>query len=554
MDQNSRVVGKHTLESLTVGMYADNRIIFREYIQNASDAIDAAISRRVITQGEGVIDVVINSEHKEIRIRDNGTGIPKDKVFNALGDIGRSNKTVNEDRGFRGIGRLGGLGYCSELRFETSYKGEPFKTVMSWDATRLRELLQPSNIEFESVTQVIDAVTHLEFCQEKVELHYFEVILSGISNGHENLLDTTDIRNYLSQVAPVPFNYSLGLELQKINERLKQCGIASEEYTIFLHDHSGDTEQIYKPYRRSVPAGDRDNSFIKDIKFFEGHRSDDSLFFLGWYAVTDLPGMVKDDSVNGIRVRKRNILIGDNRSLDEFFGTNKTYQNFNRWFIGEIYVFDDDLIPNARRDDFEKNSTYFRFKREVEKTTHQLARLPHPYSKLRSTEKKLKEIPQSIRKIEEELESAGITETRREQLSEQVETLKKQAKQIDPAVYSKIKTPIEADQTLPKLPSQTFRSSQVSASMFQDSSNSSQAQEAEQEKSKLLTKLEELDDKVQTSTDFATQRLPSSIPRQCRKQIDIIFNVIDRVLDDGLAQELRQEIVKALQIPRKENR
>ena len=39
------MVGKNVLESLTTGMYSDSRIIFREYIQNSTDAIDNAIKK-----------------------------------------------------------------------------------------------------------------------------------------------------------------------------------------------------------------------------------------------------------------------------------------------------------------------------------------------------------------------------------------------------------------------------------------------------------------------------------------------------------------------------
>jgi hypothetical protein len=41
---------------------------------------------------------------------------------------------------------------------------------------------------------------------EESDEHYFEVILSGIIEGHDNLLDIDDIQDYLSQVAPVPLN------------------------------------------------------------------------------------------------------------------------------------------------------------------------------------------------------------------------------------------------------------------------------------------------------------------------------------------------------------
>lgn len=39
---------------------------------------------------------------------------------------------------------------------------------------------------------------------------------------------------------------------------------------------------------------------------------------------------------------------------------------FNGWAIGEIFTIDKGLIPNARRDNYEKNSTYFAF---IEKLT-----------------------------------------------------------------------------------------------------------------------------------------------------------------------------------------
>jgi molecular chaperone HtpG len=80
-------IGKFTLESLTTGMYADPRIIFREYIQNSTDAIDKAIKERIIKREEGRIDITIDKLHRKIIIRDNGIGIPNSKVWHLLGDI-----------------------------------------------------------------------------------------------------------------------------------------------------------------------------------------------------------------------------------------------------------------------------------------------------------------------------------------------------------------------------------------------------------------------------------------------------------------------------------
>ena len=55
----SIVIGKHTLESLTTGMYADPFVVYREYIQNAADSIDGAIECGVLKREDNYIDVRI---------------------------------------------------------------------------------------------------------------------------------------------------------------------------------------------------------------------------------------------------------------------------------------------------------------------------------------------------------------------------------------------------------------------------------------------------------------------------------------------------------------
>lgn len=57
----------------------------------------------------------IDKDKRTISIHDNATGISKDKVMTILRNIAHSTKKRGEDKGFRGIGRLGGLGYCSKL-------------------------------------------------------------------------------------------------------------------------------------------------------------------------------------------------------------------------------------------------------------------------------------------------------------------------------------------------------------------------------------------------------------------------------------------------------
>lgn len=131
-------IGKDVIESLTLGMYEDCRFIYREYIQNAADAVDKAIECNLLKKGEEAIHVRIDKDNRSISVQDNATGIPQEKVMAILRNIAHSTKKRGEDKGFRGIGRLGGLGYCSKLIFETSYYGESVKSIMTWDADLLK--------------------------------------------------------------------------------------------------------------------------------------------------------------------------------------------------------------------------------------------------------------------------------------------------------------------------------------------------------------------------------------------------------------------------------
>lgn len=52
-------IGKFTLESLTTGMYNEPETCYREYIQNAVDAIDNAVERGIISVSESRIEIIV---------------------------------------------------------------------------------------------------------------------------------------------------------------------------------------------------------------------------------------------------------------------------------------------------------------------------------------------------------------------------------------------------------------------------------------------------------------------------------------------------------------
>ena len=113
----------------------------------------------------------------------------------------------------------------------------------------------------------------------------------------------------------------------------------------------------YKPYQDEFLVDKTKNIVdnILDINIVKLADSSDNLIAIGWLAKTSYLGSIYDRSVKGIRLRKGNILIGDHQTLNVVFKDAR----FNGWSIGEIFAVDSKLIPNARRDNFEKNPSYF---------------------------------------------------------------------------------------------------------------------------------------------------------------------------------------------------
>ncbi|MBQ2819111.1 MAG: ATP-binding protein [Clostridia bacterium] len=356
------VIGKHTLESLTTGMYSDPFVIYREYIQNAADSIDSAIKAGVLCKGDDCIDIHLHIAEKRITIRDNGVGISSADAAARLLSIGDSKKVAHRTRGFRGIGRLSGLSYCSKLTFETSMQSECIGTRVTIDSKRLAELLVDNIDSTSTIVDVLNEVYTVETYPEKEKLHYFSVIMDGVDDSVK-LTDYTEVINYLSQNAPVPYNFEKFIWGKEVVNRLSQKGCNIEAYNVYVN-YQNRREQVYKPYTDSFLA-DRNKNIIdriSDIQIVSYMNSENEILAAGWIATLDYFGSIFDRSIKGIRLRKGNILIGDNQTLNVIFKDAR----FNGWAVGEIFALHPKLIPNARRDNFEKNPHYFTF---IEKLT-----------------------------------------------------------------------------------------------------------------------------------------------------------------------------------------
>ena len=227
MIEEKTKIGKDVIESLTLAMYDDPKFIYREYIQNSADQIDIALEEEIIdSKNDCKIEIKIDKVGRSISITDNGTGVKSEKVLPVLRSIAQGVKDRAKHKGFRGIGRLGGLAYCDRLIFETSYSNEEIKSRLIWNAKELKQIINNRNTK-ENAADVIDTITSLETEYAKKEERYFKVILENVSN--DTLLDKDEIYDYLSMVAPVP--YKKGFLFQdKIYEKAKEFNFSIDEY------------------------------------------------------------------------------------------------------------------------------------------------------------------------------------------------------------------------------------------------------------------------------------------------------------------------------------
>jgi len=348
---------KRIIEALTTGMYDDSRILFREYIQNAADSIDHAKTKNLYQQEATFpsIRVTLDKENRKISIYDNGTGIPHDNVTHLLGDVASSDKEQGKDKGYKGIGRLGGLAYCKQLKFTTSSKGEDYKTTMIWDAEQLQKILQDKQTQMEA-GDVLDKI--ICYSKEKCDVssHFFLVELIGINEASTELLEEDKVEDYLEEVVPLPY-VSKFLHKKKIEDFMAENGFPEYQYSISLNDID-----LFRPYSSCIYKRDSNGSLtriddIADVQFKVFYSCEDHNNVLAWmwYGLSSFEEQIPENAnkLRGLRFRAFNIQIGNYSTIvsHKFFPESRG----TGYFFGEIHVVSPKIQPNARRDYFEEN-------------------------------------------------------------------------------------------------------------------------------------------------------------------------------------------------------
>ncbi len=398
-------IGAFVLETLTLGMYGDPRHTLREYIQNSFDSIRAAHRTRLSLE-RGRVLVTITPD--QISVLDNGLGIPGAQAYVTLTSVGASKKDRLRDAGFRGIGRLAGMAYCDQLIFRTTFPGETVLSTVTFDCKLLMSAMDPDkggNLELAEL--LAEAVTFTsESAAEDSGSHFFEVVLRGLSAAPKSLTQLEEVKDYLAQTAPVDFAPSWISHSKSIQEEYRSALRSPLETIDVFVEGANSRIQIYKPYGNSYSYA-KGSAELNTIQFLTGYNN----HWWAWVGRINQSAAITDPATRGLRVRVRNIQVDGTDVIENLFAQVKpSYGRFSAYYIGEIHIDPNRVIPNARRDGFEETTEWSAIRSDL---TNQLCEplASDAYEASRARQKDVAKVVEDVHKLA--IRSEKLVETSR---------------------------------------------------------------------------------------------------------------------------------------------
>lgn len=374
-DTPTSLVGPNLLSLVTAGMYDNPLAIYREYIQNAADALSA-----VKGNANRTVQITIDLPALSVKIRDYGPGLSHSAAVQALLPIAHSRKRLETDRGFRGVGRLSGLAFAESVTFLTRSQPNQPVTRIFWEGPKLQKRIFETKQTERAIRECVSVET---LPGNGYPDHFFEVEVNGVGRHAAGLiLNREAVRTYIGEVCPVPMpsNFPFASEIETLfaeRERpLTLDVILDGERTTITRRHS---EMIRF-------SKDRKDHFTELEKIYIPSVDNNRNAAVGWVAHSAYLGAIpKEIGFRGVRARAGNIQVGDESIFDRLFPEER----FNRWCVGEIHILDPRVVPNGRRDYFEPGPHTRNLENQLVAVFHSIATRCRMASAARNKEQKL---------------------------------------------------------------------------------------------------------------------------------------------------------------------
>lgn len=394
-DSNDVLIGKDILELVGSAMYVNPLAVYREYIQNAADAIDEAKQLGLLPDDEpGKVHIITDIENRSVKIRDNGSGVSNRRFKRRLKAFGASKKRGTNARGFRGVGRFSGLGFCQELVFRSRAAGDKKVLEIRWDGRKFKELLADINYDADLKTFVNEITEVRELPDKEFPPHFFEVeLVKPVRISNDVLLNELVVHDYLAEVAPVPFSpeFTFG---ERIRNRLREH-VQLGEIEVFI---GKDMQPIYRPFRDEFEYAEGRLDQFHELEFRIINSMNGEVAAIVWMLHHGYHGAIPNSQgIKGLRARVGNMQVGDHMLFTDIFLEDR----FNSWTVGEIHIIDPKVIPNGRRDSFGQNKHFSNLLNHLSPVASYISKMCRDSSVIRN---RIKEFETGEKKIEERLE------------------------------------------------------------------------------------------------------------------------------------------------------
>lgn len=363
--QHEELVYAQAIPLLASGLYPRKLMIVREYIQNACDAIDmyAGVAEHLSYDTSDPL-IKVSVQARSLLIWDNGIGMDLEEI-EKLKRIAYSEKQEGREVGFKGIGRLAGLDVAEKLLVTSTTYGNPKAFKFEFRAgDYIRDVTEKRKKRIsEPASVVINRHTDITSFDVDPGDHYTLVELRDIDPKHSELLNPTQLREFIGDLAPVGFapDFRWGPKIQQyLASRLPDY---SPKH-IWLTTALGDRSQVFKPYTDAMS--------LAEPEFIDVHAPGRSgkLLAVCWYSAKakSMLGKLKASGgrfvVEGATPEQKKRLAGlvfkilgfsigeRTLALDSLWGKE---QLRGLWFTGEIHIADKDVRPTTDRSNLADN-------------------------------------------------------------------------------------------------------------------------------------------------------------------------------------------------------
>jgi len=457
---------------LSEDLYPRKLEVVREYIQNASDALDdfRPVAELIEDRAEPVIKISVQG--RSLVIFDTGTGMdaldmPK------LKRIAYSEKRQGEEAGYKGIGRLAGIAVADKLKISSTSYGDSKLHTFEFLAGDMRDDVssKKKSGQQEPASVVINRHTKISTTDIDPESHYTMVELRDIRESCLEILETDALHEYIADIAPVGF---------APDDEFKYGSMISDDLLQHVPDYSpknvylssgGERTRIYKPYNNSM--------MLSPPKFFEILDPDERKHTLayGWYATKgrEMLGKTKPAgkifAVDGKDAEEKHRFAGLVYKLFGFSIGDRTLpqrtlwtttQNRAQWFTGEIHIVDKRVQPTTDRSNFIENEwrakLYEDGREFAQKLNKEAQRISDDRQAFDTSERVRKKLEECRSRLGNRQIDRADLKREREEITRQLELLKqRQGKCRDNDFLNVIKevrrlgTAVQEDLTNPKL-------------------------------------------------------------------------------------------------------